>query len=196
MAATCSGRRWPRTSAKICVPGAESRDGRYPIATGALRARAEAARGDLADRLGRSRVRKQHRAFAHRAHGLRAEGQRDGARRPFRTAQEWLPRRGNRRHAPPPLRRLFCTDHSRRAPRPASSLYRYRGRKDKDRPLVSGCRGRPNPIGSTSAFSKSRLTSVSGVFGRHRNLKTVPRRYSRSVRRRRRSLRPHGDRNP
>ena len=189
MAATCSGRRCPRTSANNVVPTAASDVGTIAHRDRRIEARAEAARRDLADRLGRRRIGKQQRRLRAPARGLRPAGRRGGARRRCRTARGSCPRRENRRRA---RRRCggFSAPTIPARPRPAWSWCRCRGRRGRARPRAAGCRARQ----ARSAARRDSPAASSPALRRRRpapKSQSRPRRYSRSARRSSRS-RPTG----
>ena len=137
-----------------------------------IEARAEAAGGDLADRLAMTLRPRTAARLRAPARGLPASGRRGGAARRFRTARESCPRPENRRRG-----RRRCGGSSGSTiparPRPASSWCRCRGRRGKARPRAAGCRARRARSAARrccpAALSRKRF----GLLGRNRNLKAV-----------------------
>ena len=112
MGTTRIGNRAPRNSANTTPLFVASGDGQIPHRHRRIDAGTETARGDRADLLGRGRIRKQRRAFAHRRAALGPQARHGGAVRHARSCAKILSAPGKPPARAPPLRRLFWIDHS------------------------------------------------------------------------------------
>ena len=136
-----------------------------------IEARAEAARGDLADRLGRSRIGKQQRAFAHRRAAFRPQAD-AAARRAFFELREDLFGAGKTAGARAAvaaalLHRPFQRAFDRR--RRGVDVVAVKAKPGLEPQAVARAEPDRQHVGIVQQRRRQRF----GVVGRHRNLKAV-----------------------